>query len=410
MNASTLHKYSTEVLSFAFVGQDAPAHPAASDAAESTKDFERFRRIFDKSSAKTIILFGLGNGVLADKLAASLKEDERLLVCDLNPAKARVLHDAGRLAWWREDVENASLLVDTSLWAILYLLCQSNVTKLDTTMVLNPDADGDEKTKLKELQRTLLQGKHKSAINGTPFGHFAVQAPALTVACILSPAEPDLRHFLGQFPDWVEELIILWDGDEVPELDVNISAATECPVRQLAHPLGDNFAAQRNRLLAECPEGWVLMLDGDEAFSDDMWTMLPALFPLRDIDGYWFQRQTFYPDAENYRMGYGLWPDLQLRLFKNQPGLAFEGAIHERLTGIPGRVALVLDAPIQHNTFVSKRPEEIKAKLEKFNTASSGTIGHTLSEEYPHLPCSMLHQSHLLWNEFQLLILPAASD
>ncbi len=403
MNAQILHRYTAEILSFAFASATPPAPPTPLATNELEKHLERTRRIFEKSSAQTLVLFGLGSGELAAGLAQSLKKDERLLVCDLDPARVRVLHEAGKLPWWTEDGP-ASLIVDTSPWALIYLLCQSGVTTLSCCMALDPAAQGEEKTQLKNIQRVFQQGRHKSAINGTPLGHFAVQAPSLSVGAILSPDEPDLDRFFAQFPDWVEELVIVWDAEKIPERNINAA----CPIKQLAHALEDDFAAQRNRLLKTCSCDWVLMLDADEDFSDDIWTILPALFPLRDIDGYWFQRQTFHPDPDHYRVGYGLWPDLQLRLFKNIAGLTFENKVHERLTGIQGRVALVLDAPIHHHSFVTKRPEQLRAKLAKFDIASKNSITHTLSDEYPHLPNAMLHQAHLLWNEFQLLILPAS--
>ncbi|MBU1247824.1 MAG: glycosyl transferase family 2 [Proteobacteria bacterium] len=402
MNATTLYRYTAEVLSFAFAGATPPGPPASPDPETLEKNLERTRRIFDKSSATTLVLFGLGSGDLASGLAKSLQEGERLIVVDLDPARTRAILENGGLQWWNAENPQASLIADTSPWALVYLLCQSGVTQLSCCMALNPENGDTENDQLKTLQRIFRVGRNKSAINGTPLGHFAVQSPSLSAAAILSPSEPDLDRFFDQFPDWVEELVILWDAEELPNIPVNAA----CPVRQLAHPLGLDFAAQRNRLLAACEADWVLMLDADEDFPSDIWTILPGLMPLRDIDGFWFQRQTFYPDTDHYRIGYGLWPDLQLRLFKNTPGLTFTGAIHERLTGITGKVGLVLDAPIRHHTFTSKRPEDIKAKLAGFDQAASGAISHVLSGDYPHLPNSHLHQAHLLWNEFQLLILP----
>lgn len=401
MKPSTLHRYTAEVLSFAFTGADAPAVPDPASPRRREADLACIAGVFEKSSYDTLVLFGLGDGTLAADLAGCMKENERLLVCDLDPSAARALHEAGRLGWWHPESPH-SLVCDTSPWALVYLLCQAGVTPLTATMAINPGLDPAMRDALKAVQQPLVQGRRKAAINGTPLGHFAVQTPSVSAACILSPLEPDLERFFDQFPDWVEELVVLWDADEVPDRDVRAA----CPVRQLAHALEGDFAAQRNRLLQACEADWVLMLDADEDFHPDIWTMLPGLLPIRDVDGYWFQRQTFHPDRDHYRMGYGLWPDLQLRLFRNHPGLSFNGRVHERLTGVPGRVGLVLDAPIRHHSFVSKRPEELQAKLAGFDAASDGTVRHRLNEEYPHLPNELLVRAHLLWNEFQLLVLP----
>ncbi|MGE4504443.1 MAG: glycosyl transferase family 2 [Desulfovibrionaceae bacterium] len=405
MNAQTLHRYTAEVLSFAFSGACPTSPPAAAPAA-AREHADRILRLFSKSPTSTLVLLGLGEGSVASLLAESMREGERLIVCEADPALARALAEAGRLGWWTPESPH-SLIADTSPWALVYLLCQSGVTPLGATLANNPlspppapSAQGRDP--LKQVQQALRQGRLKAAINGTPLGHFAVQTPSLSAGCILSPEEPGLERFLAQVPDWVEELVLLWDAEEVPKRPVQAA----CPVRQLAHPLDGDFAAQRNRLLAACGADWVLMLDADEDFDPDIWTMLPGLLPLRDVDGFWFQRQTFYPDEDHYRVGYGLWPDLQLRLFRNLPGLRFTGSVHERLEGLPGRVGLVLDAPIRHHTFTTKDREAIRAKLRGFDAASGGRVAHTLSEEYPHLPNDCLHRAHLLWNEFQVLLLP----
>ncbi|MGE4293050.1 MAG: glycosyl transferase family 2 [Desulfovibrio sp.] len=394
--------YTDEVLAFAW--QDAPrteTPPTPSVPEELEQAAERFLRLLEKSRKTHLVLLGLGSGRLAGLLAASLPPATALTVCELAPERARGVLEAGNAAW-RTPGGPAQLLVDSSPWAVAYLLAQGGGLPAEALVQLNPELRPDEREKYQSLQRTLTLARSRAAINGTPFGHFAVQAPSLSTACILHPDEPHLDQFFGQFPDWVEELVVIWDAKEIPEREITAA----CPLRQFAHPLENDFAAQRNRMLAECKAEWVLFLDGDERFSEDHWTLLPGLFPVRGTQAYFFPRLTFHPDAEHCRMGYGLWPDLQLRLFRNLPDLRFENAVHERLTGLSGRTGLVLDAPILHTSHLHKKPEALRKKLALFDKASGGTVRHRLNQEYPHLPLSRFRRANLLCNELQVLLLP----
>jgi hypothetical protein len=394
--------YTDEILSFAW--QDSPQSetpPAPPASEELEQAAERFLRLLEKSRKRHLVLLGLGSGKLAGILAESLPAETALTVCELSPERARGVLGAGNAAW-RTPNGPAQLLVDSSPWSLVHLLAQGNALPANALIQLNPELRPDEREAYQTLQRTLTLAKPHAAINGTPFGHFAVQAPSLSAACVLHPDEPRLDEFFGQFPDWVEELIVVWDAETVPQRAIDAA----CPVRQFARPLDGDFAAQRNRMLAECSAEWVLFLDGDERFSEDHWTLLPGLFPVRGVQAWFFPRLTFTPDAEHCRAGYGLWPDQQLRLFRNQPGLRFENPVHERLTGISGRTGLVLDAPILHFSHLHKKPEALREKLALFDKASGGKLRHRLNEEFPNLPLSRFRRANLLCNELQTLLLP----
>ncbi|MEF2144941.1 MAG: glycosyl transferase family 2 [Desulfovibrionaceae bacterium] len=394
--------YTDEVLAFAWKDRADDVQPPAPPATEELERMaERSLRLFEKSHKDTLVLFGLCSGALATTLAERLPAETRLLICDLSPERTREVLRYSKPAWYTSS-SRTQLLVDTSPWAHVHLLSLVDAGPARACLQLNPEAASSEKTLLQALQRTLTLARPHSAINGTSFGHFAVQAPSLSAACILHPDEPDLDGFFRQFPDWVQELVVVWDAEQVPEQSINAA----CPVRQTARPLGEDFAAQRNHMLKHCQAEWVLYLDADERLSEDHWVMLPGLFPVRGVQGYFFPRLTFHPDEEHCRIGYGLWPDLQLRLFRNQPEVRFENAIHEKITGLSGRAGLVLDAPLLHYSHSRKKPEALREKLALFDRASRGAVHHTLNENYPHLPLSRFRRANLLCNELQVLLLP----
>jgi hypothetical protein len=207
----------------------------------------------------------------------------------------------------------------------------------------------------------------------------------LSVACMLHPEEPDLENFFGHMPPWLHEVCVLWDG-AVPSVAFNCRT----PLRQSCRPLGTHFGEQRNAMLALCRTEWCLYLDADERLSSSSWEFLRHLPDVPELGGVLFPRQTFEGDEEHVRMGYGLWPDVQLRLLRRNAALRFEGAVHETVEGLEGRLALAADMPILHYSHVRKDSRSLRRRLEVFNRAA-GEERHRLSESYPRLPRTFFH-------------------
>jgi glycosyltransferase involved in cell wall biosynthesis len=175
-------------------------------------------------------------------------------------------------------------------------------------------------------------------------------------------------------------------------------------VRQSCRPLGAHFGEQRNAMLSLCRTEWVLYLDADERFDPRTWELLPRVLAASELGGALFPRRTFEGDADHVRMGYGLWPDVQLRLLRANAALRFEGAVHERVEGIEGRLALAADMPILHYSHVRKDSGSLQRRLEVFNRAA-GEERHRLSGGYPRLPRAFFqHLDEALAG--QLIMLP----
>lgn len=395
MNNSLIINYTNAVLDFDF--KENTTNPLQTPTTDDISSFvERTCAIAQKSRATNVVLFGLGNGDHAQQLNDALPDSIRLIVCETDTAKVRTFL-ADNPQWTNHD-SRACVIGDISLWAQLYLLALSGISPESATLVLNPSVPEDQRKQYQSLQRLFMNAKPHEAINSSYLSHVGVQAPDLSVGAILSPDEPDLDAFFGQFPDWVKEVIVVWDAETVPERDFACAA----PVRHFAHPLSD-FADQRNRMLDECTGQWVLYLDGDEMFSEDVWGLFTACMLVKRLEACYFPRMTFYPDEDRTKVGYGLWPDLQLRLFRNRESIRFDRPVHERLTGIEGRTALALDAPILHYSRLRKSPKELAAKLKRFD--ETGGLSHVLSEDYPTIARSMLPEASFIMGSLQMLLL-----
>lgn len=380
MSAHPFWTYSRELLAFAGAEPEPEPLPTP-DPAEIARQRDRLLSSLARSGKATLLLLGLGSGALARALAESFDETgTTLVVVEPSPARARQAEAAGNLAWWSPDARH-QLLTDTSPTALFLLLnevfCFPDQCFELCTPANNPEAETDRQT-LALLRQLLAKSLHAF----TP----AVGEASLGLAAILRPDEPRLAEFLAQLPGWLTEGVLLWDGERVPDHAPEWSPSG-VPLRNLARPLAGNFAAQRTALISACAQdGWLLMLDGDERLAPATWEQLRGLASSGLAPGYLLPRLTLYPDADHVLAGYGLWPDLQLRLFRNVPGLAFTRPVHERLIHLPGAPALSPATPILHENRLHRDTSTTAEKLEQFSLASGGAVRHVLSKDYPTLP------------------------
>lgn len=393
---SLLNQYSAQVLAFNLEGIEAPS-PLQNYVAQ--KHCERHLNIVESSGKENIILFGLGNTELVSLLARERHTQTRIIICELYPS--RISTNMEKMTSILANT-NVHLICDNSLWAHLLLLEGEGFSADNSHLVLNPALTGNEREKLRNLQRLVSGIRRTSLLKKSPEKSSEMQpSPTLTAAAILNPDEPELDKFIDNLPLWIDELVIVWDcttTTQAPEIKTQITT------KQISRPLRKDFSAQRNLMLSLCEGDWIIYLDADELMSKQSWASLRNIISSTDIDAVYLPRKTFYPDKKHCRMGYGLWPDLQLRLFRNSPKLSFERPIHEKLTGF-AMPAIFTGAEILHITHLLKSREAVDRKLSGFNHASDGKINHRFGRELPSLPCNLLPGPESLGD--RLLRLPA---
>lgn len=388
-----LEAWTAQVLSFRLDGSSETAQDSALLPEAAGTRLARALRLMQAAGRSRLLLCGADEALLPhlDSLPVPF-----LLV------ETRLEH-ARRLLAMRPGLP---LLADTSPWALLLLLAATNWMGEAVQPLLTGALPREHA--LPRLAR-LLQAVHPLAIPHSPLqssqpSHSSAGRPALSLAAILHPEEPDLAGFFSQLPPWLAEVALVWDTPDLAALQaVQAQAglhALPCPVRQLARPLTDGFHRQRNRALSLCTGDWVFFLDADERLSPEAWAALPALMATPGVAGWWLPRETLHPDAAHCLMGFGLWPDLQLRLFRRQDGLHFSGAVHERLQGLtggkddPGHMSMATQAiacrvHIRHEQRLRKPPEALVAKLARFDAFAAGTR-HRLQQDYPVMPRATL--------------------
>lgn len=380
---SLLFAYAEEVLAFAFAGERTVAAIPPAPAPDALKRMAlRCVQALERSGRSRLLLLGLGSGALAGELAASLTGGA-LCVCELDLSLVRALHAAGRLAWRRPD-QGAELAADASAWAVFLLLDRAGIASGEALVLPNPELPPAAKARLRTLELLLARARPLE-LPETPAGN----PPRISAAAILAPGEPCLPEFFAQFPAWLHELVLVWDAEHAPR-ERPEGLAPGLALRQLARPLGGDFSAQRNAMLEACTGDFVLYLDADERLAPHGWASLPRLCAPDWASAWHFPRLTPYPDAAHALTGFGLWPDLQLRLFRRAPGLRFVNPVHERLTGVEGTHALAPDVEIEHLSRLRKGVEDLQRKLSGFDAASGGRLRHALNSCYPKVPRAWL--------------------
>ncbi len=399
MTQHPLKAYTREVLSFS-LGPERPGTRAADPGPEiSSEQAQNVARRLAESLARSghggLILLGLGSGRVALALDRLLPATARLIVCEPDPALARrVLSRADRAPLAGNG--RTLVLADTSAWAMLLLLNLHGPGQGAALILDNPELTPEAKKGLRPLRRLLTQTRCEEL--ATAHQTVPGPGPSLSFAAILRPGEPDLADFLARIPAQAQEVVLVWDSPDLPDPLPSISdmvpdmipGLPQERVRHLARPLAGDFAAQRNAMLAACQGDWVLTLDGDERLCPRLAAQLPALLARTDVNGYCFQRRTLYPDPGRCKIGYGLWPDPQLRLFRRVPGLRYERPVHEVLTGLAPPLGLPLGGSILHFNHLARQSEDLERKLKLFDAASGGGVSHTLSVEYPSLALGLL--------------------
>ena len=374
-----LREYTRAVIPWQ-LGAPACAADTRDDGAASP---ERLLKAALRAPREHVLLLGLGDGVLARALAEALPAGRTLTVCTLDPDKARrALLEPGPWLSGRH-----AILTDTSPRAVLLLLHAFGRDPARCTMMLSPALSGEEREACRGLQRLLVTTDRLWPEAGTE----AVADPSLmSVAAILHPDEPRLEEFFAGIPAWVRELVVVWDADEPPGQRPDAA----CPTRHLARRLAGDFAAQRNAALEHAASPWVFFLDGDERLTTDHWAALPGLAARAQAlkaGGVAWPRMTFWPDQRSVLTGFGLWPDLQLRLMPVVPGLRFERPVHEVVAGLPGPVLVDAGRQIRHFSRIYKNQEQLAAKLRTFDAAAGERL-HRLNDEYPTLSADFMRR------------------
>ncbi len=164
----------------------------------------------------------------------------------------------------------------------------------------------------------------------------------LSIAMIVKNEEANLGRALASVRNLADEIVVVDTGST----DRTMGIAAKYTGMIYSYKWCDDFAAARNESLRHCRGDWFIFLDADEAiWQDDHAAIRKAMLdPVTNI--YEHTLRHYYKDGRSVSLDtvpqkckgeYPLFSDsVAGRLFRNTPGLHFEGRLHEKICNQDG--------------------------------------------------------------------------
>ena len=167
----------------------------------------------------------------------------------------------------------------------------------------------------------------------------------------------DLPAALWSVKRVADEVVVVDTGSTDGTAEIAASAGA----RVLNHAWADDFAAARNVSIGAAEGKWILYLDADERVPPDSEPKI--LRAISDKADAYFVRIESGVDSSAGKVFVSFYP----RLFRNLPGLAFEGRVHEQIypsLEAHGARIEVSDIVIKHSGYTVS-PDEMAAKARR---------------------------------------------
>jgi tetratricopeptide (TPR) repeat protein len=184
--------------------------------------------------------------------------------------------------------------------------------------------------------------------------------PTVSLCMIVKDEEAQLPRCLASARPFVDEMIVVDTGSG----DRTVEIASSLGARVFSFPWSHDFSAARNESLRHAHGDWILYLDADERLQctgTRGCLREAATNPGVDAFSVPINSRKHRGDESYYHVAYNI------RMFRNLPGIHFEGAVHERVEPFLQRMkAHIAQAPfaIEHLGYDIHRAGEVR-KLER---------------------------------------------
>ena len=152
-----------------------------------------------------------------------------------------------------------------------------------------------------------------------------VPTARVTAALIVRDEEEFIGDCLESLTEHVDEIVLVDTGSR----DRTIEIAGQFPVKLYHLPWRNDFSAARNHALEQATGEWILYIDADERLVVPSREAYAQMLSDRSKVAWRLRLQP--------RVGWTAYSEL--RLFRNDPRIRFEGVIHEVIGSSVGRVA-----------------------------------------------------------------------
>jgi GT2 family glycosyltransferase len=215
----------------------------------------------------------------------------------------------------------------------------------------------------------------------------------LSICCITQNSLRTLPRFLQNASIIADEIIIVDGGSMDGTADL---LKSQHGIRYFERPF-DSVTKQKNFAIEQASCDWVLLLDSDELLGDNALSRIPTLIQSKRNNWYKFARYWITAESKReYVHTDKLYPDFQLRLFRNIPFFRYDPAckVHEHFPRQGrGHGKKLYNCHIIHLAFTITDKQERKAKAEHYSALDPDTAQTNkmyLWEDLPHeiKPCA----------------------
>lgn len=167
----------------------------------------------------------------------------------------------------------------------------------------------------------------------------------------------------------VDEIVVQQDSDAVNAKHNNgvyeyLSGQEELEnIKFIVWNLDKDFAQFKNNLNKHCSGDYIFQIDADEIPNPDLFALLPMI-ALDNVDLIWVPRINTVDgltEAHIKKWGWRVneagwvnWPDMQSRIYRNDPSIKWQGKVHEQIVGHKSYATL----PAQPN-WALRHPKDI---------------------------------------------------
>lgn len=171
-----------------------------------------------------------------------------------------------------------------------------------------------------------------------------------------------------------DEIVVLYDsknGDKEVENYLRKMNTEKSLFRWESYSFDGNFAAMKNRLNSLCTGDYIFQIDADEMITEYMVRILPQILAANTetdlIRVPRINRVEGLTEAHIQKWGWVVdnkgwvnWPDMQWRIYKNDPRIKWYGDVHEKIIGHATHSILPLEEEFAliHNKTIERQEKQ----------------------------------------------------
>ena len=171
-----------------------------------------------------------------------------------------------------------------------------------------------------------------------------------------------------------DEIVVLYDSNNVDkevETYLRKMNVEKSLFRWASYKFEGDFAAMKNRLNGMCSGDYIFQIDADEMVTEYMVRLLPQILAVNTetdlIRVPRVNKVTGLTEAHVKRWGWIVdskgrvnWPDMQWRIYRNDPRIRWEGNVHEKIIGHATHAILPLeeDLALQHIKTIERQEKQ----------------------------------------------------